>query len=68
MKECELLAECGFFNKYKETKDLACSGFMILYCKGDKKKECERKKYHQENGKFPSDDMMPNIYELIEGG
>lgn len=58
--ECKLLDTCGFFNKYQSTQDLACKGFISLYCKGPKMKECKRLEYREKNGKSPNDDMMPN--------
>ena len=59
MAACELLDECGFFKKYQATKDLACKGFVNMYCKGDKEGQCKRKAYREEHGAPPSDDMMP---------
>jgi hypothetical protein len=59
-QECELLEKCGFFKKYQSTKELACKGFIISYCKGSDMDDCMRKKYRQEHGTPPSDDMMPN--------
>lgn len=60
MIDCELLADCGFFQKYQDTLDMACRGFLNTYCRGEKMDECERKKYRMEHGKPPSDDMMPS--------
>lgn len=57
---CELLEKCGFFKKYQETKDLACKGFIREYCNGSRMSECKRKKYREEHGEAPSDDMMPS--------
>jgi hypothetical protein len=59
-KECENLPNCGFFIKYCKTKDLACKGFISMYCKGDKMEECKRLQYKREHGTPPSDDMMPS--------
>jgi hypothetical protein len=59
-QECELLSKCGFFNKYQETKDLACKGFIYQYCKGENIAQCKRREYRMKNGTPPSDDMMPN--------
>ena len=59
-QQCELLEKCGFFKKYQESKNLACKGFINQYCKGPKLNECERKKYREEHGEPPSDDMMPS--------
>jgi len=58
--ECELLAKCGFFKKYAESKDLACRGFIRQYCRGDGQASCKRKEYRQKHGSPPSDDMMPS--------
>jgi len=58
-EKCELLAVCGFFKKYKETKDLACKSFMRNFCEGPQMGECKRKEYRKEHGVPPSDDMMP---------
>ena len=58
-KECELLATCGFFKKYQDAKELACKGFVALYCKGENMGKCARKQYRKEHGQPPSDDMMP---------
>jgi hypothetical protein len=60
MQECELLGNCGFFKKHSEAKSLACQGFIKNYCKGEKMDECKRKKYRQEHGSPPHEDMMPN--------
>jgi hypothetical protein len=57
---CELLEKCGFFKKYQAAKDLACKGFIRMYCNGDLMSQCKRKEYRKINGTPPSDDMMPN--------
>ncbi|MDD2325555.1 MAG: hypothetical protein PHW63_06105 [Alphaproteobacteria bacterium] len=57
---CENIANCGFFKKYQESKNLVCKGFMLQFCNGTKEAECERKKYKAAHGTPPSDDMMPN--------
>ena len=59
-KECELLAACGFFKKYQETKNLVCKGFINQYCTGRQMEECKRKKYRKQHGDAPSEDMMPS--------
>ena len=58
--ECELLKTCGFFKKYQSVKDLACKGFIKLYCKGPRMDECKRKQYRTEHGEPPPDDMLPS--------
>jgi hypothetical protein len=63
--ECELLNKCGFFKKYQSTKDLACKGFMLSYCKGLKMNECKRKEYRIKNGAPPIDDMMPSGHIML---
>ena len=58
--ECELIGKCGFFKKYQETKDLACKGFLRMYCRGEKMSQCKRREYRDKNGTPPPDEMMPN--------
>lgn len=58
--ECANLSVCGFFNKYKDTNKAACLGFIKLYCRGEKRDECERKKYRKLHGAPPPDNMMPS--------
>ena len=60
MAYCPNLCYCGFFRKYKTTKDPACNAFIGKYCGGPKHNECKRKEYKQENGVRPSNDMLPN--------
>ena len=57
--ECELLATCGFFKKYRATKNLACQGLIQQYCKGPMMNQCKRKQYRKQHGSPPPDDMMP---------
>lgn len=59
MADCELLNRCGFFRKYQDTLDLACRGFMNMYCRGPKMKDCLRMRYRAEHGAPPEDDMLP---------
>jgi hypothetical protein len=66
MISCELLETCGFFKKYKDSKDLACKGFMNQYCNGPKMDECKRKQYRKEHGSPPDDDMMPTGHTMVE--
>lgn len=60
MEHCEMLETCGFFQKYRNTLDLACRGFIKTYCKGPQMDECERKKYRQAHGTPPVDEMLPS--------
>lgn len=62
MNDCELLEKCGYFIKYKGTSDVACRGFIALYCKGPKINDCKRKQFRQQYGKPPEDNMLPNGY------
>jgi major membrane immunogen (membrane-anchored lipoprotein) len=69
-QECELLATCGFFKKYQNSKDMACKGFLNMYCRGPKMNQCKRKEYRNQHGQAPSDDMMPSgqmIANLMTG-
>jgi hypothetical protein len=58
--DCENIEKCGFFKKYQETKNLACQGFLGMYCKGARQGECQRKAYRAAHNAPPPDDMMPN--------
>jgi hypothetical protein len=58
-QECELFNECGFLKKHYATKELACKGFILQYCKGPKLDLCKRRAYTKEHGSQPSEDMMP---------
>jgi len=60
MAECELLATCGFFQKYQNTLDMACRGFIKTYCEGEKMEDCRRKEFRRANGTPPTDDMLPS--------
>lgn len=64
-QECELLNKCGFFKKYQNSRELACKGFILQYCKGPKMSECKRMEYRTKNGVPPADDMMPNGQMII---
>ena len=59
MKECEMLMTCGFFRKYRATKDLVCKGIIVKYCKGPLQDQCKRKEYRMKHGSPPPDDMLP---------
>ena len=58
--KCELLTNCGFFNKYRPVNELACKWFVKEYCLGIKMDECKRKEYRIQTGELPNDDLMPN--------
>lgn len=60
MKECQYLPQCGFFNKYNSSNNLACQGFISQYCKGAKMDQCKRLEYRIKNGTPPSHDMLPS--------
>lgn len=60
MTECELLESCGFFQKYRETLNLACRGFIKTYCRGERMEECKRKEYRKQHGAPPDSDMLPS--------
>ena len=65
-EECELLAKCGFFKKYIISKELACKGFILQYCRGPKMDQCKRKEYRLKHGAPPSDDMLPGGQMISE--
>jgi len=58
--DCELLGTCGFFQKYSNSLDMACRGFIKTFCKGGEMEKCARKLYRAEHGTPPEDDMMPS--------
>jgi hypothetical protein len=58
--ECANLPMCGFFKKYCDSNKAACLGFIKLYCKGEKRDDCERKKYRKLHNAPPPDEMMPS--------
>ena len=62
---CNYLETCGFFRKYHESKNLACKGFISLYCKGLKMDQCKRLEYRKEHGVPPEDDMMPSGQKCV---
>lgn len=65
MSECVRLANCGFFKKYQQTKDLACKGFLLKYCTGTLQPQCKRMAFSNLNGYPPPDDMMPTGQIMI---
>ena len=67
MAGCELLEHCGFFKKYKGSKNLMCAGFVKKFCHGEKMDECKRKQYRMQHGKPPEDDMMPSGHIMPKG-
>lgn len=60
MADCPNLPNCGFIKKFNGSKNLACQGFITMFCRGTRQDQCERKLYRQKNGCPPPDDMMPN--------
>ena len=60
MSDCELLPTCGFFKKHQQTTNLACLGFMRVYCKGPQQSECKRREFRRDHGCPPDDDMLPS--------
>ncbi len=58
--KCELLEQCGFFRKYRDTLNLACRGFIKTFCEGERMDACKRKEYRLKHGTPPPDDMMPS--------
>lgn len=60
INECELLENCGFFNKFRSVSDRVCQELIECYCIGSGKYNCKRRKFREENGTPPPDEMMPN--------
>ncbi len=65
MKQCEIIETCGFINKYKERNALACQGFIRMYCQGGKHSLCVRRRFLEQSGKYPCDDLLPNGKYLV---
>ena len=58
--ECELLANCAYFEKYKDSKATLCQGWIRQYCMGPNMDNCKRKLYRKEHHEPPPVDMMPS--------
>jgi len=65
-QECELLANCGYFKKYQNTKEVLCQGFIRQYCRGPLQVECKRMEYRKERGTPPPDEMMPSGHMTLD--
>jgi len=66
MANCELLETCGFFDKYSNSLNMACKGFLKSFCHGPQMDDCKRKAYRKANGKAPHDDMLPTGQTMPE--
>ena len=64
-EDCELLANCGYFRKYQNTKEVLCQGFIRQYCKGPMQVECKRMEYRKQHGAPPPDEMMPSGHMTV---
>jgi hypothetical protein len=64
--DCEKLADCNFFLKYRESNQLLVKGFIKKYCQSERQTECKRKKYIRINACMPPDNMMPNGKFIVE--
>ncbi len=60
MTPCAFLSTCSFFGKYQDSRQAACQGFILQYCKGDQQEKCKRKAYRKEHNAPPPPEMMPN--------
>ncbi len=59
MTDCELLAECEFFNKYAKTHAAMCKVMIAEYCRGSKQSGCKRKQYQLKYEALPPGNMLP---------
>jgi len=57
---CTSLDNCGYFDKYQNSKETTCKGWIRIYCQGPKMDECKRREYKEKHGKAAPDDMMPS--------
>jgi hypothetical protein len=66
-RHCKYLETCEFFKKFESnsSRRYALSGFVNIYCKGDKREECVRMRVSKLLGmdKVPVN-MMPNGYPI----
>ena len=60
LMEYELLSKCGFFRKYMGSREAACKGLIVMYCRGSNMNECQRKAFRKAHGSPPPDNMLPN--------
>jgi len=65
MDACELLTRCEFFQRYGETHNRLCQGFIDCYCRGPLWDRCARKGFARDEGGQPDVRMMPSG-EMIE--
>jgi hypothetical protein len=65
-ESCELLSNCGYFDKYKDSKTTLCQGWIRQFCQGPKMNECKRKMYRHTHGTPPPVDMMPSGHMMPE--
>jgi len=65
-RSCELLASCGYFEKYQYSKETLCKDWIRQFCQGPKMDQCKRKRYRQEHGEPPPVEMMPSGYMTPE--
>lgn len=59
-KKCVRLENCGFFKRYEKDVKTIKEGWIHLFCESDEKaKHCKRRKYFEEKGEPPVDNMTP---------
>ncbi len=60
MAACELLASCGFFNRFQGNHEVVKQGWIKLYCNdGVWSEKCARKIVYRQTGTPPADNMTP---------
>ncbi len=60
MEKCELLDTCGFFKNFKGNSEVVKQGWIKMFCEDKNKSErCARKKYREQHGVAPVDNMSP---------
>jgi hypothetical protein len=64
MSECPNLPSCGFMKAFGTSKSLVCQGFVVMFCRGERQQQCQRKAYKAAHGAPPPDNMMPDGHML----
>ena len=47
-----------------DSREAACRGLIMMYCRGIKMNECQRKAFRKAQGAPPPDNMLPNGHTL----
>ena len=67
MTQCGDHENCGFFEKHGGEGNVIFPMLISVYCRGPLRDECARKRFLEENGSFPSDDIGPTGLNFSDG-